>query len=147
MAWGSSDEGKFSEFNPAALKMMRLDKAQTLINQINGNLLAYNSEHGVYNFELKFRVCNNLYQEVESKLSKDERKDAEEMRKAVEKALENNQIYTSSQNKTFPYNKTTKLNEGTWKIIKKWLFDWETRVRALLDSHGLDTKYIDDSGL
>ncbi len=80
MAWNnyntdSGDEGKFSEFNSAGLKMKRLDKILSMINEINSNLRAFNIEHGVYNYQLKFSLCDSLFLEIESKLSVEEKTD------------------------------------------------------------------------
>ena len=148
MAWNNyQDEGKQSEYNTAALKMMRLDKIHTTINQINGNLLSWNEEFGVYNYQLKFSSCDALYQEVESKLSKEEREDAEKLRDAIQNLIENEDVYEIKKSKIYPYKKGAEINKSVWKVIKRWLFLYETRVRRLLDEHGMDTKYSDESDL
>ena len=148
MAWDDeAEDEKISEFNPAALKMRRIDKAETLLNEINGNLLAFNPEYGVYNFELKFSTCDSLYLEVESKLNEDEKKEGESLRVALKQLMKKYKVYEERRDKVYPYKKIIKLNESHWKVIEKWLFRYEKLVRALLDKHGMDTKYIDDSGL
>ena len=148
MAWDNyQNEGKMSEFNTAALKMMRLDKIESLLNQINGNLLAWNQEYGVWNFQLKFSLCDALYQEIESKLKPEERGDAEKLRNAIQIAMEEDSIYKLKKNKVYPYKQREELNKPIWKVIKKWLFIYETKVRKLLDDHGMDTKYEDESAL
>jgi len=149
MVWNNNQQGdgKFSEYNTAGLKMIRLDKIQTLINQINGNLLAFNEEFGVYNFELKFSQCNILYLEVESKLAPDEKKKAVKLKEAIEKALEEYNIFEIKTNNIYPYQKVKTVNGGVWKVIRKWLFKYEVLVRSLLDEHGMDTKYEDESAL
>lgn len=146
MAWSNNyndDTGKVSEFNPAALKMKRLDRALTILNEIRGNLLAFNQEYGVYNYELTFQYCNVLYLEVESKLKPSERKKGEALKLALKKLLENNPVYETKHRKVYPHNKIMKLNGINWKVIEKWLFEYDTLVRKLLDEHGMDTKYKD----
>jgi len=140
------DEGRVSEFNAAALKMRRLDKIQDILNDINSNLLAYNEEYGVYNFQLKFDICNSLYQEVDSKLTDVEKTDTKMLREAIATALEKYPIYETRINKID--NKTKiKFNKGVWNVMKNWLFEYESKIRKLIDDHGMDTMYNEDEGL
>ena len=51
------------------------------------------------------------------------------------------------KDRVYPYRKTMKFNNNIWLIIKKWLFLYESKVRHLIDEHGMDTKYEDESAL
>jgi len=140
-------EGKVSEYNAAAFKMKRLHDVQEELNLINGNLLAYNDEYGIYNYKLKFIRCDTLFLEVESKLKPNERKDANALRDAIRKAIDKHPVYESKKGKAYPYKQNMKINNGVWKVLEDWLFRYETLVRKLLDDHGMDTKYDDDQAL
>lgn len=142
-----SNEGKVSEFNSAALKMRRLDKILTTLNEVNGNLLAFNDEVGVYNYQLKFNLVDALYQEIESKLSEEERENAERLRIAIEFAMDQFQVYEKVRTSMYPKKSNIKLNAKVWAVFKRWLFKYETYVRNLQDIHGMDTAYDDDDGL
>lgn len=142
-----NDDGKMSEFNSAALKMKRLDKIQELLNQINGNLLALNDQYGVYNYELKLSLCDSLYQEVESKLTEEEREDGERLREFVEKMISENPVYKNKKEKIYPYREKQTMDKENWKIIKKALFFYEKVARKYMDAHGMDTAYADESDL
>lgn len=149
--WGSgsnpADEGTVSKFNAGLLKMKRLHDLQALLNLINVNLTAFNEEYGVYNFELKLSICDNLFQETESKLSEKERDDTNELREAIHKFIAKNPICETRRSKIYPYNNAVKFHSDRWKVLNKWLFKYETIVRRLLDAHGLDTAYEGDEGL
>ena len=149
MAWNNynSDEGKYSEYNTASLKMKRLSDETSEISQINGNLLAFNQDYGVYNFELKLSKLDNLYLEVESKLNEKERKDIESFRKVLHLKIKKNLIFVQKKKPTYPYTRVAVTDEKVWDVIVKWLFEYERKVRGLLDEHGLDTKYEDESAL
>ncbi len=146
MVWenyeGDGEDGKMSGFNAAALKMKRLDRILDSLNQINTNLFAWHEEVGTFNYEYKFRLCNQLYQEVESKLKKKEREEGENMRNAIEKFLEEHQVYKKLRGK-----KNQVLIEHTARIIRKWLDKFESLVRQYIDEHGMDTRYEDEDGL
>ena len=135
------EEGKISQYNAADLKMRRLDKELSDVNNLNGNLFAWNYENGVWNFELKFARCNSLYQEVESKLKKEERNDGEKMKEAIELALKKWPVFKKTHGKKIIADK--KMQE----LIRKWLFKYETLIRKFIDDHGMDTRYDDLEGL
>lgn len=149
MAWNNynSDEGKFSEYNTAALKMKRLDSYIDEIGHINGNLTAYNYDYDVYNFELKLAHCDTLYLEVESKLKKEEKTDIEALRNVIHKLIEMPELYFTKKKLTYPPKKQIFLNKQIVRILIRWLFEYDKKLKRLLDEHGLDTKYEDESAL
>ena len=135
------DDGKTSSFNSAMFKMRRLDKQQSLLNEINVNLLSFNDLYGVYNYELKFRFCEQLHQEVESKLAEEERTNAEKLRVAIKKFMEKNNVFKSIRNEVNRSASKLKINHAVWNILQEWLYKYETLMRSLMDEHGMDTKY------
>ena len=118
------DEGKISEFNAAALKMKRLDKLEGTMNDISVNLFAFDADEGVFNFEKKFANCNQLYQEVESKLTEKERIKGTALRKAVQRIIQKYPVFTKIRNK----NKNTKIDPVAKQLITDWLFKYETLI-------------------
>ena len=144
MVWNQpADEGRVSEFNAAGLKMKRLDKIEDSMNEIHANLFAWNEDFGVFNFELKFARCDSLYQEVESKLSPDERKKGIAMRNAIKSILKKHPVIKKIKNSRKKY----KIDEVMKEIVADWLFKYETLVRKFKDVHGMDTSYSDREGL
>ena len=139
--YDNDDEGKMSDFNAAALKMKRLDKILDNLNEINGNLFAWNEEYGVVNYELKFSRCKQLYQEVESKLTEKERLKGVALQEHLQKFIDDHPVYTKPKKRNVREDKSVK------KILKKWLDKYETLVREYIDNHGMDTRYEDESGL
>ncbi len=136
-------EGKTSEFNSAALKMKRLDKLFNMLNEINGNLQAYNVEYGKYNFELKLSVCNSLFLEVEAQLTKDEKEEGYSLKNAIETCLDRYPIYKIIKD-MYSNKNDKKLNKQTWKVFEKWLFKYESLVRKFHSDHGMDTKFYEE---
>jgi len=148
MAWKQwtdpeMDEGKISEFNAAAFKMRRLDKNLDSLNEISTNLFAWNEEFGVFNFELKLARCNQLYQEVESKLNPNDRKDGLKLKQAIEKILQKYPIFIKPRGN----KQKMKINKDMQIIMANWLIKYETLVRKFIDEHGMDTRYDDEEGL
>jgi len=138
---------KVSEFNSAALKMIRLNKIQDTINQVNGNLLMFNVNFGLYNYVLKKNMIESLLQEVESKLDDQERKDAVFAQKVINDFMETYPIMQKGKQGYFSNNQLTPHPEN-WKKLQQLLFAYESLVRKLIDAHGMDTKYgEDDYGL
>lgn len=155
MAWRNDDddEGKVSDWNAAALKMKRLDRELTSLNEINGNLWAFNQEYGVYNYELKFKICDNLYLEVENKLTEEERhgdkenKDSggggEGLRQKIKIMMEKYPVYTIVKS-NFARKSVSRKDVIVLKILETLLFEYEKLIKKFLDDHGLDTSYGDD---
>jgi len=138
---------KYSEFNSAALKMRRLDKIISDIQEIDHNLAAWNIEYGDYNYMLKLRKLENLFQEVESKLTEDEQKAINKMRAAISFFINRHPVYTTKQQKIYPYEIKKTLNKATFLALEEFLSEYESQLRRLIDSHGMDTVYDQDDDL
>jgi len=145
--YNQNNDYKVSEFNSAALKMIRLNKIQDTLNQINGNLLMFNINFGVYNYVLKIRMIESLLQEVESKLDDEERKEVTQAQNVINEFMEMYPIMQKGKQGYFSSNQLTPHPEN-WKKLQTLLFKYESLVRKLIDHHGMDTKYgEDDYGL
>jgi hypothetical protein len=145
MGYDTSTDDKISKFNAGLLKMQRMDKIFSLLHDISSNLLAFNQDYGIYNFELKLRMCNQLYQEVESKLKDSERVKAQALGKAIELGLEKYPVYETQSDVI--NGKKMHVNHEVWKVVRDWLFNYESLVRQFIDKYGMDTAYEDDEGL
>jgi|TARA_R100000687_G_C6387165_1_gene135533 uncharacterized protein (DUF4415 family) len=147
MAWNESSEPKISAFNSAAFKMQRLHKILDLLNDLDANITAYNEEYQEYNYNIKFSKCENLYQEVESKLTSKEKIKIETLRRYISNFMEENQVFKVVKNKTYPYSSKKVLNAGILRILKDLLSKYESECRRLVDAHGMDTSYNEEEGL
>ncbi len=151
MGWNpdnsNPDEMKVSEWNSAAYKMKRLHEIMSEINQLDDNLIAWNPEKQTYNFKVKFARCENLYQEVESKLTPTESEKVEALRKAIKKFMELHPIIIKKKMKVYPYDIKTTVDEGVFRVIEEKLSEYETVCRKLIDDHGMDTPYGEEDAL
>jgi hypothetical protein len=139
------DEGVTAKYNAGVLQTQRLNDLLNKVNESNINLLSFNEEYGVWNFELNFRCNKQLLQEVMSKLSNKEREDAIVRRDLIEGLLLKYPILIQINNLR---SKNGKPKFSIyWDIHKKYLSDFESQVRTLLDKHGLINPEIDDEGL
>lgn len=119
-----------------ALKMRRLDKIMESLNEINNDLLGWNDKYSDWNYKIKFYKCEILYQEIESKLFKKEKKYVETLRRSIIEFMENMPIEEKVEIKM--YRSGRKRLEGVgFKIIKSTLSNYESVLRKLLDDHGM----------
>jgi hypothetical protein len=147
MAYNNSDEGKYSEYNSAALKMKRLHDILSLMNGVRANLLAFNDDFGRYNYEIFYEYCTSLYQEVRAQCSEEERKEGDKLRNVLGLLLEKLKVWSPRKTKIYPYTqRKNKFMETHWRKIKEWLTEYEDLVRKLQDAHGMDTLY-NEAGL
>lgn len=146
MAWTNPDDLKKSEWNSASYKMKRLDEAYSELNNINKNLKAFNP-YGTYNFELKKILCDNIFNEVESKLTNDEKKVSKKFIEGLENFMKQYKIIIFKRKNIYDTPQPN-INEKIYPILMKYLSAYELLVRDLIDVHGMDTAYgEDDEGL
>lgn len=60
-----------SAYNEASYKMARINECQTKINHVNGNLLKFYDEYGMFGYNVKKTELKNLLLECYGKLYKD----------------------------------------------------------------------------
>ncbi len=138
-----NEEGSMSKFNAGLLQMSRIHILQERINQANLNPLAL-TEMGLYNYEIIIASCSSLFQEAAPKLSDEENRDILRLKKAIEDMLKKNPIHSIKVKKFSPDKKYIDTNYDTWDTIKPWLFDYESKIRKLLDKHNLNSPSEDD---
>lgn len=111
---------------------------QRKINQCRMNPFIIDEEMGVYNYEIILRCITQLLQEVLPKLKEDDKFNILALKKAVETQLKNNPIHVLKKEKNYPHNKYYELKNENWETFEKWLFEYESKVRYLLDVHELN---------
>ena len=148
MAYGDeSTDGKMSAFNSAGFKMQRLHKILDLLNDLDTNLTAYNEQFQEYNYRIKFHKCENLYQEVESKLTKLEKVDIEILRKYIIEFMDNHDVFRTVKIKVYPFSSKKVINTHILRILRDLLSRYESECRRMVDNHGMDTSYNEEEGL
>lgn len=122
--------------------MRRLDTLFDLLNRVGINLLAFNENFNVYNFQVKFNVCSALHMEVHSKCSPDEKEKLTNYMDGISEFLDKYDIVEMIQSK----NKKVKFDYDStlYKILRKALSEYEIYVREMIDKHGMDTKYYNE---
>lgn len=134
---------KISKINGAMLKMIRLDKSLSTINEISNNLLAFNPQYQVFNFELKFTMIDAIFQECESKMEKEEKEDMHLLRDAIAKFIIENPIIIKTQNHVNKSENKFKIDKLNFTILSAYLFKYESSCRKMTDKYGMDTMYGD----
>lgn len=137
------NDPRVSKINGAMLKMIRLDKSQTILNEISTNLLAFNTDYGVFNFELKFSLSDNLYMECKSKMDEAECLQMDAMRSAIIKFMEAYPVIERKRNDTSRLKTNYAVNQRNFKVLKDALFEYEFKARYYIDKYGMDTMYED----
>jgi hypothetical protein len=131
-------ERAVSKFNEAFLKMSRINKLQDTINLCSINPLLYNHELNVFNYQIMISCCNGLLKECYGKMKDEEKKDAIEMKDAIEKMMKKYPVHENIKDiKTGEYN--IKYNEQRWRILNDWIFKYDLLVRDLISKTGYDS--------
>lgn len=140
------DEGVNSQFNAGVLQMQRLHQLQDRINTANMNLLAFNEDFQVYNFELYFYSLKSLMQEGLPKFSKKETEEVLNYVNTIEEALLKYPVFQEKKNlqNNKPY---LHHNKKYWDTHKKMLLKFESLIRLYLDKHKLNSPPEDESAL
>lgn len=131
--------GKFSEWNEATLKVIRLHEIQSTINMLKMDPLGITN--GKFNYVWLANNVDTLYGEGYSKYSKTERKEVDRLRKLTFDCLKfmpphkvNNQEGMGNSKKTYV------LNKENFDRFMDILELFVRRVKDLNDEHGLTTK-------
>jgi len=130
------DEGKISGFNEAQLKMMRIHKAQDLINEWRGRLLV-EVYRGFYGYDMVSSGLNTLLMESKGKMSKDEQKTSSNWRDKLTKITETKRPHYIQSSYGYSGRKySVKINFEYYEELKKALFECEDFVKYQLEKHG-----------
>lgn len=122
------DSGKSAKFNAGILATMRINKILDLLNFSKYNPLAYNSDYNEWNFNLQIRSINNLYDEIECYMDKDERNSCVLISDKIDELILKYPILESK--KLSPTDQPKKIpNESHWRIIKKAIERYERLIK------------------
>lgn len=136
-----NSDDKVSEFNEAALKMMRLDRIQDHLNELWVYPTAYNVELARYNYEIIQSLIESLYQEVRPKMRDEEKKKGEQYIEIIDRYMEE---FPPHKEKRQIEESKKEFDRSNWRKIKKALRTFESFVRHQLDNHGFGSPNKDD---
>jgi hypothetical protein len=129
-------------FNEAMFVMRRLDNSQSRINLVRINPLIFNSEVGVYNYEVWYSDLISLLNESWGKLNDTERKEALRMKELLDNMLINFPIHENII-KASTNQRITKINKDNWEKFKRTLYIFERNIKVYMDKHGLSNPNVE----
>lgn len=145
MAWTKPEhyegpsEGKVSKYNTGLFLTERLHHLQDHLNVCNSNLLIKNKV-GVYGYQMVATILHSLMAEGFPKMGKEEQREILEFKKKVENILKLPCIRT-----VYRDNKPIQqIHKENWEKVKDTLFQYELKIRCLLDKHGLSSPDVED---
>jgi len=124
---------RISEFNELQFKMIRIHKLQDQINELFVNPLSPNLAFGDYNYNLLVSIIRNLYAEVHSKCTDEEREEINNLLEDIDNLMEDEPPYQQSNH---PTGRKAILDNDNWKKLRKKIHTLNLKVRGLLDAHG-----------
>jgi len=136
--WTGGEGKDVSKYNPAALKMLRIDNISQIINNSKFNLQAWNADMGDWNYTIYYRGLKGLYREVFIKFSDEEKEKCDKFIDKVEECMEKYPIQERLKN-----GRWTSLNESRFKIFIWYLDKLEDLIKEYQDDHGLDTPSVE----
>lgn len=132
-----SEEGKKSLFNSGVAMTERIHALQQAINAARFNLTAYNYEVNKFNYEVMVSSNDGLLMEVWSKLTSDEQKKGERVRKLVSEFIRTFPIVYSN-------NGEYKINNKNLEKFKQLIVMYEQMNKIFLDVHNLNSPNFED---
>lgn len=134
-----------SKYNAGILQTIRINDALKLINFCKVNPLAWNEEYCDWGYNLLWRSINNLYEEIDAFLDKEERKNCLILREKIEAMLKKYPILINKRK----LNKVEKIpDEKRWEFIRMAMEHYERIVRRLGVNHDVISSIKeDDEGL
>lgn len=111
-------------------KLQRIDRLQEMINVCNLNLLGFDNEIGLYEYEKKIQYLSSLFTEMLDFLTIEEEETFINFRKDIKKYIEENNIFISFNNISFGGEiKCKRLNKKVWNKLEEQLFQFEMKIR------------------
>ena len=141
-----SEQGSISKFNEASLKLLRINNEQLRINQCNINLLGFDHEVGLFNYEIKFNCLGSLFSEISAQLTDTEVDKVKVLRKKIKNRIRNRPVHSEKENMV-THEKEQKLNKYSWDILEENLFDFDLLVKKLMKKHGMALPESEDPEL
>lgn len=140
------DEGKQALFNAGLFQPRRLDRLQSILNSVRFSPLMYNDIFQCYNYEVIFNCLTSMFFEGEQKFSDKEKFKGNAMRTAIRDFMKNYPVHELRKRVT-DGEKEIIINNNNWTILNKHLEAYETEIRGMIDSHGLNSPENEDDGL
>lgn len=140
------EDMKGSKFNEGVLQTIRIHKLQDKINFASQHLNHFFDDEQLYGYEIKFECINQLLVEVSSKLSPEEDEEIDKIKNAIEMFIEKNPIHIKQRN-SVSFMESVSCDKISLNVLKKALFNYDKKVRKLLEQHGLGNPDVEDSGL
>lgn len=141
-------EEKYSKatFNEAFLQMRRINDMQSTINNIRSVPLHYNSDLNNYNYVIIFSNLCSLLFEAWGKMTEKERKEADELRKVIQKFIRVNIPHRVTQDLAKNSTKVV-VDYNIWYQLEDLLTEFEKSIRVYMDKHGLTNPTDEGAGL
>lgn len=140
----AEEEDKSSMFNQAGLQMKRLDEEIKRINQCKIDPLAFNIEFNTYNYQVIFMSIKNIFLEIIEKLKPNEEEKILLMIRGIGHLLEHNPPYKIVKTKVYPYKTKVKFDANAWRILDRYIFNFDLKIRKLMEQHGYGSPLADD---
>jgi len=149
--FGDFSIGKTSKFNEGILQTGRMNDLQTTIHTARLRPLQFfqmdEFGQGLFGYEIMMNAADGHFVEVYPKLSKEEEKNARELRKKVKEFLKTNPIHEIKYNEAGGWRKKKVANLKNWEKFEDILFEYEIMMRRLYDKHKMSSPEEDDSDL
>lgn len=143
----SGDEtNERATFNEAFLQMRRINEMESMINNIRGIPLQFNTIYNNYNYEIIFSNLCSLLMEVWGKMTTKEKEEADTLRKLIQKIIRMKLVHKSAKDLS---TNTTKVvvDNDTWFKLEDTLIEFEKNIRIYMNKHGLTNPNDESSGL
>jgi len=135
-----SPEGfKRSKINAGASQAKRIADAQERINFVSLNPLGVSEQFGVYNYEIWLTSIDTLLQEIDAKLSKDEREFCEKIKDAIYDFKEKHPVFKQTIKIGYSKGSSSSFDRLSWKTLEKAIAGYEKLIRRLLDEHDFNS--------
>ena len=139
-------EGEISKsgYNEASFKMQRLHEWQRSIAHVNSDLGKFYPELGVYGFEYKITMLENLVSELWGKMDDDAKKKLNQYRDLIKDFQRLRPIYKEIKiNSVGDEVKQRQLNRENLNILSDLLYEYNMYINELLEKAGYSTFTVD----
>jgi len=138
-----SDDGVKSLFNAGIALAERIDSLQRALNASRFNLRGFNQETGTFNYEVMINALDGLLLEAWAKLDKQEKIDAERVRKLTHDCINHYPPMEQSGSERSG-SSGFKMNQKNFDKLKNLLLIYEKKMKEYLDEHALNSPNRDD---
>lgn len=133
----NENESSKSKFNAGVALAERIDSMQRALNASRFNPLAPNMETGRFGFEVMISANDSLLNECWAKLTPNEQKEGERMRKLVH-------LFIKLMPPVTKINNELKVNNKNYEDLLNLLDMYEKMNKTFLDAHDLNAPNKDE---